>query len=293
MEIRNVDQLCAQITAHLADLSYTYGEDETSHTLTVENGHPLRFPLSAGGAVQGGSGSWIAKKHQHGKIHEPGMIATLVVLAQSHPEIRTVLDIGALYGYVALVTRSLFTQAEVHAFEVNPRSYNALVKNIDANRYAFGDSIRAHHCALSDESVMQVPAEIHGMRFAYQTNAGQVPAKGPNDRVDVITLDKFCSEYSLSPDLIKLDVEGYQAKIVPGALDVISRTRPILLMEFDGPGCVNSFGVTNREVIRPLMEDGYKLIWGRHRASDTAFSVLEWSALTDDHEINSLGILVP
>jgi hypothetical protein len=64
-------------------------------------------------------------------------------------------------------------------------------------------------------------------------------------------------------------------------------------MEFDRPGSMNNFGVTNREIIRPLMEDGYRLVWGMHREWTAAFRVLKWSDLTDRHEINSLGILVP
>jgi FkbM family methyltransferase len=293
VKIRNSDDFCVRINARLADLSYTFRGDEVAHTLAIAEGQEVRFPHSAGGRVLGGSSSWIAREHRDGDLHEPGMIATLVTLAANHPEIRTVLDVGALYGYVALVARSLFRQAEVHAFEANPRSFSALVNNIDANRDAFGDSVRAHHCALSDESVRQALVWVHGMRLTPCTGGQPVREKGSDFQVDMVTLDDFCREHALSPDLIKLDVEGYQAKIIPGALEVISRHRPVVLIEFDRPEFLNKFGVANREVIRPLMEDGYRLVWGMHRAWDPTFRVLEWSDLTDCHEMNSLGILVP
>jgi FkbM family methyltransferase len=274
------NDLCTRINSRLADLSYTFVEDEAAHTLAIAGGKTVRFPR-VGGRVLGGSYRWVAREHQDGKIHEPGMVAALIALAEEAPRIRTVLDIGALYGYFALVARSLFMQAEVHAFEVNPHSYNALRNNIQANREEFGESVIAHHCALSDESIRQAPIRVHGMRFTPEAGA---------DRVDIYTLDDFCQE-GLSPDLIKLDVEGYQAKIIPGALGVISRSRPVVMMEFDRPSEI--FGTTNREVIRPLMDDGYRLIWGMHRTRDCVFSVVEWSDLSDRHEVGSLGILVP
>lgn len=286
--------LCAEINDRLSSVPFTYTEGESQHLLALAGRAPIRFPLAAGGGVHGGSASWISEKHQDGAIHEPGLIATLMVIADHHPSIRTVLDIGALYGYVSLVARSLFETAEVHAFEVNPRSYRALTRNIRANRQTFGDSVHAHHCALSDASQPNAPLRIHRMRVDALGPDAEAKEEGRDFEIDVWSLDDFCREKDLRPDLIKLDVEGYQAKIVPGARDVIARTRPVILMEFDAPGAANDFGVTNREVIRPLMEeDGYRLIWGRHRYTDKPFQVLEFSDLSDEHERNSLGILLP
>lgn len=293
METSDGDALCARINDRLADLSFSYHEGDAEHTLSVEGRQPIRFPVSAGGGIHGGSASWISKKHQDGGIHEPGLVATLLALAEQYPSIRTILDIGALYGYVSLVARSLFDRAEVHAFEVNPRSFRALERNIEANRPAFGDSVRAHHCALSDASAPHAPLRIHRMRVEALDSGEPVGEKGRDHEVDVWSLDDYCREQSLSPDLIKLDVEGYQAKIIPGALGVIGRTRPLVLMEFDGPGAANYFGVTNREVIRPLLDDGYRLLWGRHRHADQPFRALDRDDLSDEHEVNSLGVLVP
>lgn len=292
MSIR-ADQLCESINARLTSLPFTYTEGDSHHSLTIAGRAPIRFPVDAGGGVHGGSASWVSAKHRDGEVHEPGMIAALLALGDAGPSIRTVLDVGALYGYVSFVARSLFEAAEVHAFEANPRSFTALRRNISANRSTFGRSVHAHHCALSDVSRRHAPMRVHRMRVEALDSGGPVSESGQDVEIDVWSLDDFCRAHALAPGLIKIDVEGYQAKIVPGAHDVIARARPVVLMEFDAPGAANDFGVTNREVIEPLMADGYRLVWGKHRDTDRPFEVLTHDDLTEEHEMNSLGILVP
>jgi FkbM family methyltransferase len=285
------DQLCAAVNERLSSLPVTLAETDEGPTITVADGSPVRFPEAAGGGVHGGSAPWIRQRHADGAVHEPGLVAALLVLAEQRPSIRTILDVGALYGYVSLLARSLFEHTEVHAFEANPHSYAALRHNVEANRPLFGDSVRAHHCALSEASEPGATLRIHRMSVA-DAAAGD-GARGQEHRVDVWSLDDFCGEHALEPDLVKIDVEGFQARIVPGAREVVARSRPLILLEFDAPGAANDFGVPNRDVVRPLLEDGYRLLWGDHRSSDAGFRVLGPEDLTDQHEVNSLGILVP
>ncbi len=292
MDVTFADQLCADINARMDTLSFSFAEGERSHSLTLEGKDPIRFPLDAGGDVQGGSAAWVAKKHAGGQIHEPGMIAALLAISDHRPDVRTILDIGALYGYVSLVAGALFPGAGVHAFEANPGSFHALCRNIEANRPAAAHAAQAHLCVLSDASQRSTPLRIHWMQVA-DPNGAAGSGPGRVVELDVWSLDDYCRDEGLSPDLIKIDVEGYQAKIVPGAAATISRTRPIILLEFDSPRSVNYFGMTNRDVVAPLLRDGYQLVWGQHRSTDVPFRTLELDDLTDEHEMNSLGILVP
>lgn len=284
-------QTCASINAHLASLSYTYAEGPDHHSLSIADHPTIQFPTDAGGTVHGGSASWLSEKHEAGAIHEPGMIAALLTLAEERPSIRTVFDVGALFGYVSLVTRSLFPEVDVHAFESNPRSFRALRRNLQANWPTFGKTLFSHKCALSDRTQANASARVNRMGLVLD-DPGSEDA-GQEVELNVWSMDDYCDEHSLSPDLIKLDVEGYQAKIIPGARKVIERSRPVILMEFDAPGAANDFGVTNREVIQPLLDDGYQLLWGKHRYADRPFEVVAADELSEQHEVNSLGILLP
>ena len=150
------------------------------------------------------------------------------------------------------------------------------------------------HYQLSAPTGIQIGPGEQAQVLHRDDSVYPLPPDFPNVVVNTMwTLDDFCREHELAPDVVKLDVEGFQAKIVPGALGVIREHRPVVLMEFDAPGASNDFGITNREVIRPLMDDGYRLVWGRHRSTTDRFRVLAWDELGDEHETNSLGILVP
>lgn len=293
MESLGVIDLCDRINARQQSLRFDYHQEGQDQVLAVAGRQPVRFPEAAGGRLDGGSASWVAKKHAEGAIHEPGLVAALTVLAEVRPDISTILDIGALYGYVSLVARSLFDDVDVHAIEANPLSFKALRRNFEANRATFGDTLHAHHCALSDVSEPQATVRIHRMRVDTLHSPREPGDKGQDHHIDVCSLDDLCRDHQLVPDLIKLDVEGYQAKIVPGGLATIRRCRPVILLEFDSPGPSNDFGVTNREVVEPLLRDGYELIWGKHRYAHVPFRVLRLEDLAAEHEVNSLGILVP
>ncbi|MEO9325286.1 FkbM family methyltransferase [Nocardioides sp. C4-1] len=282
---------CAAANGQTSALSFDYREGDEAHSLALAGRAPITFPRDAGGRVRGGSASWVEATHRDGAIHEPGLVGALLALDELDLQPRTVLDIGSLYGYVSLLARSIFDDAEVHAFEANPRSYRALRRNVEANRSIFGDSVEAHLCALSDVSQRDVEVVAHLMRI--ETEPGAADANRRRDHIDVWTLDDFCAERSLAPDLVKIDVEGYQAKIIPGSMAVIERHRPVILLEFDGRGAANDFGVTNRDVIRPLVDLGYHIVWGRHRSAGRPFTQLDWHDLGDEHELNSLAVLLP
>jgi len=51
-------------------------------------------------------------------------------------------------------------------------------------------------------------------------------------RVESDTLDHFCEEFNLVPQLIKVDVEGAEAQVFAGGVETIRRHSPHLVFEF-------------------------------------------------------------
>ena len=45
-----------------------------------------------------------------------------------------------------------------------------------------------------------------------------------------ITLDQYCDENKISPDLIKIDVEGSELNVLKGAMNTILKNKPIIIL---------------------------------------------------------------
>lgn len=46
--------------------------------------------------------------------------------------------------------------------------------------------------------------------------------------VDVVSMDKYCSEHNIKPDLIKMDIEGSEMAALKGGINTITKNRPQL-----------------------------------------------------------------
>ena len=108
----------------------------------------------------------------------------------------------------------------VHTFEPDPENFACLQQNIKGN-----EKIYAHHCALGS-------AKGKIGLYRWPGNCGMAcPIEG--DEFEVCTIDGFGFN---DVDLIWLDVEGYETKVLEGAKQTIERCRPVLIFENIGLG---------------------------------------------------------
>lgn len=162
-------------------------------------------------------------------------------------------DIGANFGYYSLIMANhLDKKCRIHAFEPNPGTWNRLCRHIAINNMV--DVVRAHRVALSDASGIGVLIER-----ADNSGAARLGKDGQGISVDVTTLDTFCSQLSENRlDAVKIDVEGYEVRVLEGARATISRFKPVIIIEFWTPGLARA-GVTVDELAELLGYLGYKL----------------------------------
>ena len=128
---------------------------------------------------------------------------------------RRVWDAGANVGYFTL--RAAQRARSVHAFEPEPYNYEILERNLDLNGT---DNGHAHRVAVSNENgtatlhrTARSGAGIHSLAANEQLEA--TPETVPTRRVDSLV-----DEYG-APDVVKVDVEGAEQKVVEGATDTI------------------------------------------------------------------------
>jgi FkbM family methyltransferase len=166
----------------------------------------------------------------------------------------TVLDIGANIGIVTLwLSKLVGRTGRVYAFEPNPELYEVLEQTIQRNQAL---NIRAYPIALGAKTE-QMKLRIRG------GNTGSGSLVMNNDlagckvfSVPVRTLDAVVAEERIEAiRLIKIDVEGFEAEVFRGALQVLRRIRPqAVLFEFINKGRGR---LSDQAVFQRLQESGY------------------------------------
>ena len=145
-----------------------------------------------------------------------------------------VLDIGANFGlYTALVGSIVKRHGRLYAFEGNPRVFASLQRTLVANDLYHYPNIIAANVLVSDQSG-------HGI-LHYSAN---LPSGGTMSEVELVggiqrsvevemtTIDDFLSD-DLPADLVKIDVEGHEPRVLHGMQQTIARSPNIrIIIEF-------------------------------------------------------------
>jgi len=284
-----VSSLTTIINQELESLTYSFQRQDHRFRLAVGDDVPgIYFAHTSKGTVGGGSRKWVARKHKNGDIHEPATVAAFLFAQRVFGDrIDVVFDIGALYGYFGLMSKALFPEAAVHSFEMNPASFGAMVINVMYNGHLGDPAVQCVNVGLTDRTQRDSRVSIENFKLDEQ------PDDSEGSLLDLVTLDDYCSRNNVAPDLMKIDVEGYQAKILPGAMEAIGKRRPVILMEFDGAQALEPFGCTNKSIVEPLFDLGYSLLWCDDQRGQGRFVEVQPGAMGATHEQNSLGVFVP
>lgn len=137
-----------------------------------------------------------------------------------------VLDIGANMGYYVLIESNLVGDlGKVYAIEPVSSTIKALKRNIKLNncenveifRVAVGDKGGKSSVYISDRSNLSAMERI--------LTAGNIIGV---EEVDVLTVDSFLEDKNI-PDLIRMDVEGYEYNIVRGMTKTLQENTKILM----------------------------------------------------------------
>ena len=137
----------------------------------------------------------------------------------------TVLDIGANIGCHTLRFAKLVGQnGKVIAFEPMSWAFSKLKNNIALNKF---DNITAEKIVLSSVSQLSQPVCF---RTSWRIDGKTV--NNNTEYVDTLTLDEYIEEKKITNiDFIKLDVDGYEYKVLFGARKSLQKFRPLILIE--------------------------------------------------------------
>jgi FkbM family methyltransferase len=180
---------------------------------------------------------WMARRVVQGKGHREGEIQLLPSLVGKAD---VCWDIGANTGTYTIELSRL--SSKVFAFEPVPHSLNTVRQ---VKRLARLDNVEIRALAMSNapgHARFSVPTEgfYGGFYLASLDPQGEL-------EVETATIDGLIEQGVPEPDFIKCDVEGAEALVIEGAGHLLSRRRPIWLLEtFDANvlPLMESFGYT-------------------------------------------------
>ncbi|WP_424941290.1 FkbM family methyltransferase [Aliiroseovarius sp. S253] len=256
------DLTFAELSAELnkRKAGFTWKFEDLGETAEVELGDVAKFSLSLAEPL---SAEFTRKMHQNGRTVEPSVCLCLETVAEIMG-VRTVLDIGTHYGFISLFLGCQDAIETVHSVEMNPDVVKIFEANLDLNPGVKKKCI-IHNIGLSDEDIHNRDVWYHGMRLLFD----QPGNKGiPKTQLDILKFETLIDRIGGLPDLIKIDIEGFEAKLVDDLRTMdCSQKRPVIMLELHGEELLNRLGSTRTEIFDALFSHDYKCAmvnWHQH-----------------------------
>jgi FkbM family methyltransferase len=166
-------------------------------------------------------------------------------------------DVGAHIGVFSMIAaRCVGPNGSVFAFEPEPLNFRRIEQQ--ASRNWLDERIR-----VIPKAAWSSKGRLHFQRGTSSTNTGAI-AEGASAaeqsaiEVETVTLDDIAREY-VFPTLIKIDVEGAEAAVLRGSVEIIRSAKPLLICEIHHEQA-------SIDVIRWLQSHGYVFEWLDNRA---------------------------
>jgi len=146
-----------------------------------------------------------------------------------------IFDIGANQGQSIERFKSLFPFAKIHAFEPIKFEFKKLKE-----KYSNDTNVILNNCAVAEvsgEREFNITAKTGNSSFnKIKSNTKWLKVRSKQfktseeeyvkkiEKVKIITLDEYCKENQITKiDLIKIDTQGYEDKILAGAQSILSK----------------------------------------------------------------------
>jgi len=178
----------------------------------------------------------ICKKYSKNIIRNLGYN---IVPVQSTPEnwikamdIRTILDIGANVGQFAMNLHKLMPDSQIYSFEPIECCYNELlanmkhIKKFKAFNFGLGDSkgeVEFYKNSFTPGSSILKISDLCKKAYPY-TSETEV------QKILIHKLDDFAGQLEIVDNiLIKIDVQGYEDKVIKGGFETVIRAKVLIV----------------------------------------------------------------
>jgi len=166
----------------------------------------------------------------------------------------TVLDIGANVGYYTLLAaQKVGNNGKVYAFEPDKDNFSVLVQNIEFNKHL---NVECFQYAVSDEDgYLELYLSADNKGDHRTRKVGGTIKNRDFYRVKSINVDNFFTEAEVYPEIIKMDIQGFEYFALVGMKDLIKRAKELaLFIEFWPHGLITA-GLDSPKILYDLLEN--------------------------------------
>jgi FkbM family methyltransferase len=169
---------------------------------------------------------------------------------------KTVFDIGGHIGLTAIpLSKVIDKQGIVYVFEPSNNNRYYLNKHLEYNNIK--------NVKVIDKLLGNKPNK--NIDFYELKDVSGTPSivKVKDDFIkttkEQITLDNFCEENHLVPELIKIDIEGAEIYALEGSIKTIKTYKPEIILSFH-PKHIEKLGKTKKDLFDILYELNYEIL---------------------------------
>lgn len=176
------------------------------------------FVLGSAGGAGGGASVYV------NAVEPEKTDALLRVLKQG----QVVFDVGANIGYYTLLaSKTVGAAGRVFAFEPFPRNISYLHRHLALNRVS---NVAVVPAACSDGTGLAMFEESPDCAEGRLSDAKTIGARAGLSLVATVTVDDVVRLTGIVPDVMKIDVEGAEARVLRGASATLAAARPTLIL---------------------------------------------------------------
>jgi FkbM family methyltransferase len=158
----------------------------------------------------------------------------------------TVVDVGAHIGLFTLpMANAVGPAGHIHAIEPDPINHAKLLRHLRMNPAITW--VTVHNVAISHtRETLHLSSPLRHNRAPRVSDTGE--------QVEALALD----DLGITPDLVKIDIEGYEARALAGATKTLA-DRPPMLVEVSEP-LLQEAGSSAAQLLAALRALGYRVV---------------------------------
>ena len=167
-----------------------------------------------------------------------------------------ILDVGAHVGLTILPVSLVSSEnTKIYGFEPSSENYKTLRVNLEFNRCT---KVIVENCLVGAEQNEDILFyETDGID-PICTIVKNEKRKCNETHKKQVSIDSYCADNNLHPDLIKIDVEGAEINVLKGARRVIKEFKPMIFLSVH-PNAIRALEESDDALLNEIHASGYQV----------------------------------